>query len=434
MELSSGPWTTQRRSVALDVWAFVLPALSFGEITVVGRLIVSEIVALALLPWLLSQKDRLRVPPWFVILWGAWLASQIMTDFVVETPIDDFARGSAAIAFTLTNFVAILALVSTPQRARLFALGLAAAAVVGYFVAPHPNAAFDPWKWALAQPIALAIVVIVSGERGFRSRWLPALAIGAFGVASIALGSRSLGGVALVTGGYLAVNYVVGRRRGLTRPSISRAFFGLFISVALAFTILFAYDYAAAAGVLGRDAQVKYQSQAGSLGVLVGGRPAILASTQAIIDSPVLGHGSWAKDADYVAVLADRLAALGYALNVRPSESGLIPSHSHLFGAWVQSGFLGGLFWLSILGVSMWLLLNLYAVRLSIAPLLVFGAVGLIWSVLFSPYGHLGRIYAPYEIALVLVGLRLLTAGAPMGLSRGVRVHTELRPAGAGED
>ncbi len=71
------PTSTQTGSTALDVWAFVLPALSFLEITLVGRLLVSELVALALLPWLLGQKERLGFHDGSCF-WAGWLISQVL--------------------------------------------------------------------------------------------------------------------------------------------------------------------------------------------------------------------------------------------------------------------------------------------------------------------------------------------------------------------
>jgi hypothetical protein len=57
------------------------------------------------------------------------------------------------------------------------------------------------------------------------------------------------------------------------------------------------YEYGASEGWLGDEAREKYLIQSsGDMGILLGGRTQILASAQAIIDSPVIGHGSRAKD------------------------------------------------------------------------------------------------------------------------------------------
>ena len=82
---------------------------------------------------------------------------------------------------------------------------------------------------------------------------------------------------------------------------------------------------------------------------MLGGRPEILVSSRAVLDSPILGHGSWAKDFKYNEMLNDLLIEQGkrenYLQDLDPDWRGLIPVHSHLMGAWVWAGILGAIFW-----------------------------------------------------------------------------------------
>ncbi len=416
---------------ALDVWAFVLPAASFIEITLVGRLIAIEILGIAMIPWLLKGRDRTRVPRWFLLLWFGWFVSQVVTDVVVGSVIADYSRGWSSIVFTLTNFVVVLALVSTPRRARLFAYGLAFAGVAGYFVSPKIYAASDPWKWAFAGPVGFVIAASLSGGAGTRRTWLGIGALVVFAVLNLLLGYRSLGGVSAIVAGYLLVNMLVGSEIQAARGSILRAGAGVLFCLIASIGILTAYDAAAGGGLLGSAAQAGYLSQSGQLGVLVGGRSAILVSTQAIIDSPVLGHGSWAKDFRYAALLSDRLTSLGYDPTATTSDLGLIPTHSYILGAWVSAGFLGGLFWFGVALLGIRLMVSLYSIRLAMAPLLMFSTVLLLWNVVFSPYGNSERVLAPYGIALCLLGLRLLRSG-DAGTMAGLSLEDPVGGAGAG--
>ena len=84
------------RLSALDIWAFILPAVSFAQVAVVGQLFVSELLMLVMLPWLWSVRDRPPLPRWFVVLWAGWLLSQVVTDIVVGSAFEDFARGWAS--------------------------------------------------------------------------------------------------------------------------------------------------------------------------------------------------------------------------------------------------------------------------------------------------------------------------------------------------
>lgn len=393
---------------ALDLWAFFLPAISFIEITFVGQLIVSELLMLAMLPWLWGARDRPILPRWFVALWAGWLVSQIVTDVVVGSPFVDYARGWAAIIFTLTDFAALLTLASTPRRARLFALGLAAGGILGYYLVPGGFAVGDPWKFAFAVPVGFILAAGLAGSIGMRLPLLPVGAFLLFGALNFLFGFRNLGGVSLLTAGYLIISGIAGRRRTASSWSITRAAAGLALLTLAVVGVLQLYDAAASQGLLGSDAQAVYRSQSGALGVLVGGRKEILASSQAVLDSPILGHGSWARDIRYVDLLAERLSSLGYTVGGEFYGGDLIPVHSYLMGSWVWAGFLGGVFWLAVLAVAVWLLANLYSFRVELAPILVFSTMLLLWNVAFSPYGAGARLLACYGLALCLLGIRQL--------------------------
>jgi len=385
-----------------------------------------------MLPWLWSAPDRPATPRWLVLLGAGWLISQIITDLVVGSAFEDFARGWAAIVFTITGFAAVMVLVSVPRRARYFALGLAAGGCLGYLVSPNPYAASDPWKWAFALPVGLVIAAGLSGPIGARFRWLTIATFLAFGGMNLILGYRSLGGISLLTAGYLVVAVVAGRPDALHRPSALRVAGGFIILAALTVGVLQLYDVAAANGLLGRVAQSTHAEQAGAFGVLLGGRSEVLASTQAIADSPVLGHGSWAKDFTYVQLLAERRASFGYEIGAGYSDVGLIPTHSYLTQSWVWAGVLGGVFWLAIAGLAGRLLANLYSVRLEMAPLLVFSATMLLWNIAFSPYGSNGRLIAAYGIALCLVGLRAtVTRATARRADVGPSIKGSVTPSGA---
>jgi hypothetical protein len=402
---------------ALDLWAFILPAVAFIEITAVGRLILTEILMLVMIPWLWSARDRPRLPRWIVVVWGGWLVGQVLTDLVVGSAFQDLARGWAAIVLTITDFAAILVLAATPRRARFFALGLASGGLLGYVFVPSVYTAGDPWKWAFAFPIGLTLAASLSGRVGARLPLLPVGAFAAFGALNLYFGYRSLGGVSLLAAGYLLLGAVTGQRRPNPARSLTRAAVGLMMLAVTVAGTLQLYDAAASSGLLGYEAQAKYASQSGTLGILIGGRPEALVSTQAIIDSPILGHGSWAKDFAYVDLLQDRQSDLGYQVGYELSDVGLIPTHSYLTGSWVWAGFPGGIFWLAVALLALRLLAELYSVRMELAPLLVFGSMLLLWGIAFSPYGFSARLSAAFGIVLCLLGRRLMKWGEAVNSS-----------------
>ena len=147
--------------------------------------------------------------------------------------------------------------------------------------------------------MTLGVFLLVSHER-WRSRW-PIAAIAMMGVINIALGSRNTGGVCLAAALYLLVADFLRKKAkaGSKLKAGTVLAFSLFIIVG-SIGILQAYQYAARSGYLGEDAQKKYEMEAsGKYGVLLGGRTELLASLPAVYDSPILGHGSWAKNRIY---------------------------------------------------------------------------------------------------------------------------------------
>ena len=428
-------------SAFLDVWAFLLPAVSFLEIKLVGRLIVSELLALALLPWLLRSREHLRMPSWLIGLWTAWLVFQIVTDIVVHSAFMDWTRGWAAIVFTLIDLATLLVLAATPKRARIFAAGLAAGGLLGYVFAPYPAAATDPWKWAFAIPVAFILAATLSGASALRRPWIAIAAFAGIGLINAFAQFRSLSGVAFIASAYLVLAAVAANRRQLQRPTIARSIGGLTLYGAMAIAVFVGLNAAAAANLLGDAARAKYDAQAGvvegpspssgpspvgalpttganagpipasgsnPLGVIAGGRSEILTTPRAILDSPILGHGSWAKDARYVELQREGLVEFGVPNGNEPTDPNLIPTHSYLLGSWVWAGLGGGVFWAAVAALALWLMANLYTVRSALSPLLVFSTTFLLWNIAFSPYGNTQRLFATFSIAVCVLGLRLV--------------------------
>jgi len=159
--------------------------------------------------------------------------------------------------------------------------------------------------------------------------------------------------------------------------------------------------YVTSAGLIGEEAQAKNENQS-KAGLLLGGRPEILVSARAVADSPILGHGSWAQEYKYVEMLYDMETEYEVDIDLEELErtsGGVIPSHSHLMGAWVSAGILGALFWGYILWISSKAVVRVATLLPALAPLYAVVVPGLIWMVMFSPFGQNARI----QDALTLV-------------------------------
>lgn len=148
------------------------------------------------------------------------------------------------------------------------------------------------------------------------------------------------------------------------------------------------YEPLAASGTLGYDAQEKYYKQKISGGnALEGGRAETFMGIQLIKENPIWGYGSYAKDE------GDRFH-MRYA-NEHNTEyiwtgdhDRYLPGHSHIVGAWVQNGILGGLFWLYVLFMC-WKVFSSGCIMCEprLLCLLMFQSCAFLWDLCFSPFG-----------------------------------------------
>lgn len=392
-----------------NAFACFIPMLMFIEVRLVGRLFLSEILLLCMLPFLLMVRGRLLLAPLprkLLLLGLAWLLSQILTDAIRGTPFEDWSRGWSKIAFLLLNFSAVyLYLNGKEKRFFLFAVGIALGQILAYLLNPNIFAEAYPWKFGYGAAITL-LVVLASQMRVLGGRKLsPSAIVMGVGILNFYMGHRSLGLICLLAGWFIWLKQ--SSRFGLKKMRWSKVAM-LFLLGGVAISgISGLYGYGASEGWLGDEARERYSVQSsGDMGILLGARTEILASAQAIIDSPVIGHGSWAKDPKYADILVSALGQHGYEIQ-EESESDLIPSHSYIMGAWVEAGFVGAIFWLWALMLTARVLIANQGANSALALLVAFVAFNLLWNIPFSPFGAEGRLYTAYDLSLMMFALTL---------------------------
>ena len=400
---------TSEAASYLDVLIFLIPALQFIRLHVIGILSGSDILLLvSFIALSLSGRIKIkeRIGRKLLILCSLWLLSQIVTDVVRHTAFVDYARGWSAIGLTLVNFSVMFSLLyGYPRRICIYAWGLVAGGVLATFINPSDLVEQYPWKFGLSLPVTLSVLLIAS-RRDLRGLW-PVVLTGAIGLANFTLGSRNSGEICLGAAFYFVITRILQRRALEGRTYKLRTLIVISLMSVIGLTGTFwAYRRAAASGIMGDDARKKYEEQSnGDYGLLLGGRAELFSSVPAVIDSPILGHGSFSKDPKYLLIEQQALASLGYkAGDVDPEmlEEGLIPTHSHIMGAWVYAGLLGGLFWGWTWLLVCKMLLRSYPSGIKLLPLASYVAFDLLWDILFSPYGAQARILIPFYIVIVI--------------------------------
>lgn len=394
----------------IDLLVFLIPFLRFVEFRVVGVLSGADISLLAVFVYLLL-KSKIRIMTQsgriFVILCTGWLISQCVTDVIRHTAFADYSRGWSNIGMTLTNFIVLFTLLYLhPKRIAFFGWGLVLGSVLTYFISPTEQAVDYPWKFGLADSVNWAVLLLASRKSG-NPLWQIAL-ITVMGLVNIVAGTRNQGGVCLTVVLYLIATRFMRKRNNGESEISPKLMLGIASSIVLsAVAIVWVYQYAAGSGMLGEDARSKYEQQAsGKYGFLLGGRTEILGSIPAIYDSPIIGHGSWARDPAYLLAERQALALMGYStadeISLDDLQEGLIPAHSYIFGAWVNAGIVGAIFWGWVFFLTVKSLIRIYPESVVLLPLGCFCAFSLLWELLFSPYGAQWRIITPYYIVTLM--------------------------------
>lgn len=429
---SQGATATQKRpggSDLIDLLVFLVPCLEFFQIKAIGVLFGPELLLLVILIFL-AFRMRIRINTrsgkTFMILCSLWLVAQCVTDILRHSAFRDYARGWSNIGMTLGNFAVLYTLLyGRPRRLIFYGWGLVVGGLLSFLISPDIYAASDPWKFGIGFPVTLATFLFVSRST-CRSSLQIALSL-TIGVINIGLGDRSVGGVCLVTALYLFVSRTMARKTAESPKLKAKWMLAFAALIIIGFAgVLWAYQFAASAGVLGEDARVKYENQSsGRYGILLGGRVEMLGYLPAIYDSPIFGHGSWAKDPTYLIAEHQALALMGYSTadEVSPEdfEEGLIPTHSYLFGAWVDAGVLGAIFWAWVFVLDAKTLMRVYPPTTVLLPVMSYIGFELLWDVVFSPYGAEVRIIFPFYIVMLMTCSDMMPSKAAMVMIGGAK-------------
>jgi hypothetical protein len=389
-----------------EVFCFTAPALQFVQFQMIGILQATDLMCLVALPIaVLRHPDRLRQKPVpaMLTLGTLWLLAQIATDLLRQSRPEDYLRGWSKILLILASFTLAWTVVCRSRRRFiLYGVGTGIGGLLTLYLTPSDQMIDSPWKFGAAMPITLLVVI---GVACYASSYLGILVpLTVLAVAHSFANTRSLAILCVLTAVYcLYQKSIAGEIRRMERGRL--LFLGALVT-ACVFSFTAVYSYYAERGVFGEYAQRKLAAQTGEGGLLLGGRGEVLASGKAILDSPLLGHGSWAQDPTYAAILAQERRELGYKVFQSGKKDYWIPSHSHIFGAWVESGLAGAVFWIYVLIYVVGSLMNVSGWE-PLLPLFAFAGLMLAWDIPFSPISPDRRFVTPYLIAAMIL-LRLL--------------------------
>jgi O-antigen ligase len=417
----------------LDLLIFVVGALGRVSVKLIGDLYVSDIfLALLVVARWRSAQQLLRrgILRRIFILGCLWLFAQILTDLYWETPFEDWSRGWAKIAFFFADLLGLSLLTRFRMRSALVLMfGFSFSFLLQSLFFPNDGQAGGEfadgmWKFGVGPFFNGAAACLCASRLLFRmigkpAEYLPLLIIG---FVDLALNSRSGFGIA-VAAALTTIFAQFLKRHPLMAAKITPASFVavLILAAGVGRGIVGIYEFAAENDWLSESAKAKYiQQSMGSRGLLLSGRGESIASVEAILDSPIIGHGSWAKDEKYLVTLFNALADEGTAKysDIYNVDDFTIPTHSHILGAWVEAGVFGAVFWAfcaALIPYAAYITLKRINTPLLAAcylgydtnyiAFIYYSLIGFAWIIPFSGFANSSRIADSATLIVILSSL-----------------------------
>ena len=342
--------------------------------------------------------------------------SQIISDLYNNVPLGSTIGRVGTFVLFVIVLVTVKRLANNDfGRMRWMLFGYALSWVFIYFVGTDaaPNYPDSPWRLGLGWAATMAVCLVITLQP--RLNIVSGLLLLGMSLVHIILGSRSIAIFAL----FASVVTFWTIFSGADRPATLQWRKIATVSVVLIFGIFLGYQallWATEKSLFPNDVQQRMQAQVSSpYGLAATSRPETAAALKAIVKRPIIGFGSKAYDNEiwgyYIDVLNSNYLSYGnYAAIYKDSfyqewDAGL-PSHSHLFGAWVDAGFLAIFSWLAVLALAFYTILSSINWRNTLTPLIIFIGSTTIWDVLFSPGPH--RMDMAIRIMILTYAVQLI--------------------------
>ncbi|MGI9451563.1 MAG: hypothetical protein ACR2QH_13155 [Geminicoccaceae bacterium] len=414
---------------------FFAPLSLAIEVDFGSQVFASELVLplLASMIFIFSSGGRFSHDLQIIIKIGvAYFFAQVASDLWNGTEYAQYSRGWARIFLFLANLISIYIIIENKRsHLILFSLGVA----LGRIWITYSGFEGDdlPWKIGLAKPVALLVIlfcIVMPGLKGSKN-YLGSMLLLALGIFDIVMDFRSHGAVLIVVAVLLTSSVFLRSRSRIPGTKLLSSIVGLLLAGMAAFQV---YVYAAESGWLSENAARKYRAQVEDADepLLIAGRSEVLVHFEAIFDSILIGHGSWPRDRYYAEQLVIQRYERGLSNNLALPIDNAIPTHSHIFGSWIEAGIIGGLFWANILLLITRALMRSGAGNSHMRPLYLYGAVLLLWDIFFSPFSGFRRFETAFLIIIVLRSLLQRQTSPKMRSKRRTKIRRKRRRRSAG--
>lgn len=366
-------------------------------VQLVGKLPIVEALLLGIGPIAIVRNlvaFRGRTIRFFAVAGCLWLCFQALSDLYNGVSPLNTARGLAGIFMTVLGVLTFYALFAeSDKRFWWYLVGTVPSAIYSVLSGGSSsdndlavlNENVEMWDIAVA-PIATPILLLIGAYYARRSPAMVSVVLGIYGLLAVSQQSRSHGLAFLLTG----VLYFLASRRMGFRLDLGKIAVMAAPVVVVGFV---SYVNLGLKGELGPTTAIQLRSLEqpyNPIYVVFSGRVGFLVALDAISDSPLLGHGSWAFKPEYMKLLAKYSAALKgepRSPSFAAERGGMIPAHSVILGAWVFGGIVGGLLWLWV-GLLLCVRMLPRALKVKQGPqtfYVINFCLTSLWVLLFSP-------------------------------------------------
>ena len=261
--------------------------------------------------------------------------------------------------------------------------------IVWLFNITIPNNIFHATPWRLGLGESLTVVALCLPAINQRYKFISAVIF--FIVVSIHLftGSRNLSLLSFTLIFLFIFSQFFGDTKAheFTWHKFTKLASGIVAGLCAVFAV---FIFLVGSNVLPEDVERRLTRQFDSkYGVIISARPDVSASILGIAKRPFTGYGSGVVDDDVYQnyakfISGDNPRHFRRLINEKPLWEAS-PSHSHVFGAWLDAGFIAAISWIFILIFCARYVVILSYLQHPMVPLGLFYLLSMIWDILFSP-------------------------------------------------
>lgn len=360
----------------------IIGQLRFTEIAIliIGSIYIRDIVNA-------SRRNHVFFAVMFVFTGLCYVCFDLINHGITQITL----KRAASYLLLGTEFVIIAWLISMNRNRILAALlGFCCSFLIVYtFGINIPNNNFHqvPWLVGMGKAVTLLPLIAMACLPRLRHFFIPLIIF--LIIFHLMMGSRHLLLITIFTFLLLIVSEFFGHK---TAQKFHFRQFGILVIISGCFLSLISITYISltSLNVIPQKVLDRIERQVDApYGLIVTARPEVAAAIIGITKKPLTGYGSSTLDNQIFYDYTTFQSAGNFSSfmeNFKNKDKYMsTPSHSHLFGAWVDAGFLASIAWIFVVMFSLQLLMSTSFYRDALTPLTLFITLTMLWDVIFSP-------------------------------------------------